>query len=59
MKISRRRFFLIIWLVSLILAGMLVADASGIPQYGWAVSFAILSVSLGVPLMRAMTEFSK
>jgi hypothetical protein len=59
MKISRRKILLIVWFVAMIGAGWLVGSASGIPEYGWAVSLSIIGVSLGVPLMRAFTEFSK
>ena len=59
MKLSRRKILLIIWAISIISAGVLVAKASGNCEYGWAVSFSVLGISLGVPLMRAFTEFSK
>jgi|GEM_PF-2961358 len=59
MKITRRKILLVVWFVSLVLAGILVNIASGNAEYGWATSLAILGISLGVPLMRAMTEFSK
>lgn len=59
MKLPRRKSLVIIWALSILLAGFLVADASGVSQYGFAVSLSLLAVSLGVPLMRAFTEFSK
>lgn len=45
--------------MSLVIAGVLVAKATGDNNYGYAVGLSLLSVSLGVPLMRALTEFSK
>lgn len=59
MKLSRRKVLLVVWALSIIIAGILVAHASGNYEYGWAVSLSILGISLGVPLMRALTEFSK
>lgn len=59
MKLTRRKILLFVWALSIIVAGILVANASGVCSYGWAVSFSLLAISLGVPLMRALTEFSK
>jgi hypothetical protein len=59
MNISRRKFLLLIWFVSVIGAGFAVCKTSGISEYGWATSLSLLAISLGVPLMRAFTEFSK
>ncbi len=50
---------LAIWAVSIIVVGILVCSATGVTQYGWAASLSLLAISLGVPLMRALTEFSK
>ena len=59
MKLTRRKWLLLAWALSIILAGILVSSASGISQYGWATSLSLIAISLGVPLMRALTEFSK
>jgi hypothetical protein len=59
MKLTLRKILLFVWAVSILVSGILVAKASGIASYGWAVIFSLLAVSLGVPLMRALTEFSK
>ena len=59
MKISRRKLLLIVWAVSIIAVGLLVCNVSGNIQLGWAASLSLLAISLGVPLMRAFTEFSK
>jgi hypothetical protein len=59
MKITRRKLFLIFWAISIISAGILVSEGSGVSQYGWAVFFSLIALSIGVPLMRAFTEFSK
>jgi len=59
MKITRRKVLLVVWAASIVLAGCSVASASGIREYGWATMFGLLAISLGVPLMRALTEFSK
>jgi len=59
MKLTRRTILLIVWVLSIIIAGLLVANASGADEYGWAASLSLLAISLGVPLMRAFTEFSK
>ena len=56
---SRRKILLAVWALSIIIAGVLVCSASGNAEYGWAVSLGLLAVPLGVPLMRALTEFSK
>lgn len=59
MTFTRRKILLLIWALSIIGSGYLVALASGDARYGWATSLSLLAVSLGVPLMRALTEFSK
>lgn len=59
MKITRRKLLLAIWFVSIISVGLLITEASTVPYYGWAASLSLLAISLGVPLMRAFTEFSK
>ncbi len=59
MKITRRKGLLIVWALSIIITGILVGNTSGITNYGFAASLSLLAVSLGVPLMRAFTEFSK
>jgi len=56
---SRRKILLVVWALSIIGSGILVCNASGNTSYGWAVGLGLLAVSLGVPLMRAFTEFSK
>ncbi len=59
MTFTRRKILLLVWALSIIATGLLVAEGSGSPQYGWAASLSLLAISLGVPLMRALTEFSK
>jgi hypothetical protein len=59
MKISLRKILLIIWFVAVIATGVLIQRATGVSDYGWAASLSLLAISLGVPLMRALTEFSK
>jgi len=59
MKPTRRQVLLVVWAVSIILAGILVGSASGVTEYGWAASLSLVAISLGIPLMRAFTEFSK
>ncbi len=59
MKIPLRKILLIIWFVSLVTAGVLISKATGNNNYGYAAGLSLLSISLGVPLMRAFTEFSK
>jgi len=59
MKPTRRQILLIVWATSIIGAGILIGSASGNIQYGWATSLSLIAISLGVPLMRALTEFSK
>jgi hypothetical protein len=57
--LTRRQTLLIVWGVSIILVGILITKATENSQYGWAASFSLLAISLGVPLMRAFTEHSK
>jgi hypothetical protein len=59
MKISLRKILLVIWAIAVIATGVLISKATGVSEYGWAASLSLLSISLGVPLMRALTEFSK
>ncbi len=59
MEISRRKILLFVWAVSIITTGFLISNITGVIEYGWAVSLSLLSISLGVPLMRALTEFSQ
>ncbi len=59
MNITRRKFLLGVWALSIILAGILVGNVMDSRGLGLALSLSLLAVSLGVPLMRAMTEFSK
>ncbi len=59
MKLTRRQLLLIVWVFSVIGPGLLVGNATGDYKLGFATSLAVLGVSLGVPLMRAFTEFSK
>lgn len=59
MNITRRQALLIVWALSIIAAGICMARATGEFRYGTALSFSLLAISLGVPLMRAFTEFSK
>ena len=59
MKLTRRTVLLFVWAISIVAAGILVANGSGVNLYGWATGFSLLAISLGVPLMRALTEFSK
>jgi len=59
MNFTRRQILLVVWAFSIIVVGFLVCSATGIPELGWAAGFSLLAISLGVPLMRAFTEFSK
>ncbi len=59
MTFTRRKILLLVWALSIIAVGLLVAQASGSAQYGLAAGLSLLAVSFGVPLMRALTEFSK
>jgi hypothetical protein len=59
MKLTRRQILLIVWAACIITVGVLVCRVSGIPEYGWVASLSLVAISLGVPLMRAFTEFSK
>ncbi|MEI8249427.1 MAG: hypothetical protein WCG07_02950 [Candidatus Taylorbacteria bacterium] len=59
MKLTRRQILLIVWFVSLVGAGVLIAMFTDSWMLGLATSLSVLGVSLGVPLMRAFTEFSK
>ncbi len=56
---SRRKMLLIVWVLSMVVAGTLVGTETGSLNYGAAVTLGLLAVSLGVPLTRAFTEFSK
>lgn len=59
MKLTRRKTLLIVWGLSIIAAGCLLFRVTGFAEYGLALSLSLLAISLGVPLMRAFTEFSK
>ena len=59
MKLTRRQVLLIIWILSVIGSGFFVGNATGSGELGLGLSLAVLGTSLGVPLMRAFTEFSK
>jgi hypothetical protein len=59
MKPTRRKILLVIWALAIILASLATGAASGGALYGWAAGFALAAISLGVPLMRAFTEFSE
>lgn len=48
-----------VWAVAIIVTGWLIANESESLMYGVAASLSLLAISLGVPLMRAFTEFSK
>lgn len=56
---TRRKKFLVVWFISVIGAGISAYYASGVPAWGICASFAVLGVSVGVPLMRAFTEHSE
>ncbi len=59
MKPTRRQILLVVWIVCVIGSGLLIGNETESFKLGLATSFAVLGVSLGVPLMRAFTEFSK
>ncbi len=59
MKFSLRKILLVVWLLSIVSVGFLVTYASYDIRYGIAASLSLVAISLGVPLMRAFTEFSK
>jgi hypothetical protein len=59
MKITRRKSLLLVWVVSILGSGHFIAQATGDMRLGFAASLGLIAVSLGVPLMRAFTEFSK
>lgn len=59
MKLTRRQTLLIVWALCIIAAGILVCKATGQSELGWAAGLGLIAISLGVPLMRAFTEFSK
>lgn len=56
---SRRKILLIVWALSIITVGIIMCSVTGDSRLGWAASLSLLAISLGVPLMRAFTEFSK
>ena len=56
---TRRQKFLVVWFLSVIGAGVSAYQASGVVAWGYCASFAVLGISVGVPLMRAFTEHSK
>lgn len=59
MKLTRRQILLIVWIACAIGSGVLIGYETESTRLGFAASFFVLGVSLGVPLMRAFTEFSK
>ena len=59
MKLTRRQILMFVWVLSMAVAGVAVCFGSGTWQFGAATFFGLLAISLGVPLMRALTEFSK
>lgn len=59
MFFTRRKIFLVVWFVSVLASGYFVSDVTHSIELGLAVSFGLIAISLGVPLMRALTEFSK
>ena len=59
MHLTRRTSLLIVWVFCILLVGALVHRETGSLEYGISASASLLAISLGVPLMRAMTEFSK
>jgi hypothetical protein len=59
MKITRRQALLVVWALSIIITGFLVNEATASTELAWAASLSLLAISLGIPLMRAFTEFSK
>jgi len=58
---TRRKFLLVVWALAIIGSGFFVGDALQSMELGlgMGMSLALLAVSLGVPLLRAFTEFSK
>lgn len=56
---TRRKLLLIVWAACILLVGVLVHRETGSMNYGISASASLLAISLGVPLMRALTEFSK
>ena len=54
-----RQKLLIVWFICVGGSGVLLYSATGSIQAGISISLAIIGVSIGVPLMRAFTEFSK
>ena len=59
MKITRRQTLLIVWGLAVIFVGICICKSTGVSSYGWAASLSLIAISLGVPFMRAFTEFSK
>lgn len=59
MKLTRRQILLLVWIFCVVASGLLIGDATSNYQIGLATSLGVLGTSLGVPLMRAFTEFSK
>jgi hypothetical protein len=56
---SRRKILLLVWALSIIITGVIICSVTGDARLGWAASLSLIAISLGVPLMRAFTEFSK
>ncbi len=59
MKLTRRKILLIVWVFCVLGSGLFIFKATDNGSLGIAASLSVLGVSLGVPLMRAFTEFSK
>jgi hypothetical protein len=59
MKLTRRQILLLVWFFCVITSGILVGNFTHSWKLGLATSLVVLGISLGVPLMRAFTEFSK
>jgi len=56
---TRRKILLLVWAACILLVGVLVTRETGSAHYGVSAGASLLAISLGVPLMRALTEFSK
>ncbi len=56
---TRRQILFLLWVLCILLVGVLITRETESINYGFAASTSLLAISLGVPLMRAMTEFLK
>jgi len=54
-----RKKLLIVWFICVGGSGALLYSATGNIEMGIALSLTIVGISIGVPIMRAHTEFSK